>query len=173
MRRSLVPVATALLLAAGCHPEPDSERLRTLLTEAVEGVLWTSESDYPFVVFVIPGDAPAPPTRDTIQDRIAPVYGQRPGNLALADRAVEVTTVDDVLQPRIEPREWWTGEEHETARRLQALRDLLIDEVHGAQVFRIGPRDPFQGLSPDIDVFFVGTSDEGDLVGVSTVSIET
>jgi len=192
MRLSLLPAVTTLLLASGgpppmkvcacpdarpfqppTRPGSDGLRLQSRLRSIVDGLLWTSESDFPFEVFVIPGRGRPPPTRDDVKYRIAPVYRQRPDTMPLADRAVEVTTVDDVLQPRLWPRSDWGAEDRRVGRRLEDLREVLVEELHGAQVFRIGPGDPYQGLSPDIDVFFVGASDDGDLVGVATVSIET
>jgi hypothetical protein len=151
----------------------DTERIAALLVAAAGDVLFTSESDYPFTVVVVPGAASTPITAADVKDRLAPIYVARPSTMPLAGRAVEVTTVDAVLVPRITPAGWWTDYEREVAAHLEALRTVLNGEVHDVQVFRIGPPDPFSGLAGDIDVFFIGASDEGDLVGVWTVSIET
>lgn len=58
----------------------------------------------------------------------------------------------------------------ETIAVVDAVKDGRLIDV---KAFRIGPADPYNGLSPDVDIFLVGGTDEGDLVGVWTVSIET
>ena len=154
-------------------PHPDTDRLKALLDVAVIGLLYTSESDYPFVVIVVPGAATTPITTDNVKDRVAPVYVPRPDSMSLQDRIVEERTLDDVFEYYITPQDWWTDYEKDRYPRFQALYDILKNQVHDIKVFRVGPYDQYNGMSPDIDVFFVGASDEGDLVGLWTVSIET
>ena len=48
----------------------------------------------------------------------------------------------------------------------------MTSQLSYLHVYRVGPKTPW-GLSPDIDVFIVGTTVDGDVIVLWTVSIET
>ncbi|MDX9724278.1 MAG: nuclease A inhibitor family protein [Myxococcota bacterium] len=152
---------------------PDSERVAALLEAAVEGLWWTSESDYPLQVVIIPGAALPAVDVDNLKEKLATIYEARPDSLGLEERVVEHLDLDTLLLPRIEEQEWWDDEEREAAAKLEALRQVLLQELSSATAFRVGPFDEWMGMSGDIDVFMLGASEDGALVGVWTVSIET
>ena len=152
---------------------PDTVALKGLLEQASAGLLYGSESDYPYVVFVIPGGWKAPVTAATVKTVLAPIYVPRAESMALADRTVQASTLDGILGRYVTPADWWGDAEKAQADRYQQFIDVLSQGLIGASAFRVGPADPFNGLSPDIDVFVIGGTPNGDLVGVWTVSIET
>jgi hypothetical protein len=166
-----LPELPTVDVASEVHP--DTEAIRAKLEAAVIDLTYPSESDFPFVVVVVPGAWHSPVTKDNVKDVIAPVYVPRPDDMPLAERTVETTTIDDVMGRLITPEDWWTDYEKDLQPKYQALYDILTKDVHGVEAFRIGPYNEWMGLSPDIDIFLIGGSDEGDLIGVWTVSIET
>ena len=55
---------------------------------------------------------------------------------------------------------------------MATLRDVFEGPLESVTVWRFGRRNS-SGLTGDIDVFVVGVTADGDLVGFSTVSVET
>ncbi len=152
---------------------PGAAALKGLLEQASAGLLYSSESDYPYVVFVIPGGWKTPVTAGNVKAVVAPIYVARAESMALADRTVQASTLDGILGRYVSPQDWWGDAEKQQAVRYQGLIDVLSQGLVGVEAFRVGPADPYNGLSPDIDVFVIGGTPDGDLVGVWTVSIET
>ncbi len=173
--------AAALLAAPMTEPlrqaETIAHRLPTTgvqaaLDAAVQGLLYTSESDYPFGVFVLPGAGTPHVTAYTIKQKVAPFYVQRPQSLPLAQRAVESLTLTALFKPYVEPQDWWGDFEKARAPLFQKLKKIMTSQLSYLHVYRVGPKTPW-GLSPDIDVFIVGTTVDGDVIVLWTVSIET
>ncbi len=163
-----LPALTATTVA---HRAPTAT-VQAELAAAASGLLYTSESDYPLQVFVLPGAGTPHVTAWNIKAKVAPIYVQRPQTLPLAQRAVESLTLTKLLQPYVEPQDWWGDFEKARAPQFQKLKKILTSQLSYLHVYRVGPKTPW-GLSPDIDVFIVGTTVEGDLIVVATVAIET
>ena len=147
-----------------------AEAAMSALTEAVEGVLFLSESDYPWTVVGIADMAPV--TEANVKDVIADVYVPREGEPTLAERTIEVRTLAQLFDPLTTPQDWWGDFEQMQGEQYMKIRAALEDNLTDLQVFRFGEAfgDDLMGA---IDVYVLGRTADGDVVGMWTVSVET
>jgi hypothetical protein len=140
------------------------------LETAVAGVTYPSESDYPWVVVGF-ADA-APVSEANVKDMIADVYVPHPGEAALADRTIEPRTLAQLIDPLTIPQDWWDDYNKMVAAQYTEIRAVLEAKLVDIQVFRIGE---LQGnvLQGAVDIYVLGSTADGDVVGMWTVSIET
>ncbi len=140
------------------------------LEQAVAGVTYPSESDYPWVVVGF-ADA-APVTEANVKQVIAAVYVPHDGEPALADRAIELRTLGQLIDPLTTPQDWWDDYNKMVAAQYTEIRAVLESKLVDIQVFRFGKQ---QGnvLQGAVDVYVLGVTPDGDVVGMWTVSIET
>ncbi|MEZ4453748.1 MAG: nuclease A inhibitor family protein [Nannocystaceae bacterium] len=140
------------------------------LDAATAGVTYPSESDYPWTVVTFACAAPV--TVDNLKAIIAPVYVPHQGEAPLAERKIEPRTIAQLFDPLTVPKDWWSDYEFMQAESYTAIRAVLEDNLSDLQVFRLGEEDGGI-LSGAIDVYVLGSTGDGDLVGMWTVSIET
>lgn len=140
------------------------------LETAVAGVTYPSESDYPWVVVGF-ADA-APVSEANVKDVIAAVYVPHPGEAALVDRTIEPRTLAQLIDPLTIPQDWWDDYNKMVAAQYTEIRAVLEAKLVDIQVFRIGE---LQGnvLQGAVDIYVLGSTADGDVVGMWTVSIET
>jgi hypothetical protein len=131
------------------------DTLRDSLLAASSGLLWMSESDYPFDYFARPGAATQPLTAA----RLLTLLG-RPSSTP-----VEIRTLDDMFSwiTRDDPEmdEW----ERTNAVGYRALRAVLDRELRDMRVWKVG--------RIQVEIYFIGTTACGDIAGLSSISIET
>jgi len=130
----------------------DDGHLVEELREATRGLVFMSESDYPFEVFVWGG---AEPTREFLR------------GLACADSSATVETrgAREFFRAAVAEPEWKGEDELAAARRFQALLRLLETSLADLKVYRVG--------ATDIKVYVAGRAPSGNFVGVSTRVVET
>jgi hypothetical protein len=128
---------------------------RLLLERAATGLLYTSESDYPFTWFFHAGPVPTPLTVDAFRAtlEIAP------------DTPVEVVSLDDFFARHIERVDPADAAAVALVPRYRLLRETIRHTLRQPVVFRVG--------RIAIDCYVVGTDRAGNLVGLTTVAIET
>lgn len=128
------------------------EQLIEELKAATRGLLFMSESDYPFEVFVWGGAAP---TRGFLR------------GLAGADSSARVETrgAREFFRAAASEPDWKGEEELAVARRFGALLRLLETSLAGLKVYRVG--------TVDVKVYVAGRAPSGNFVGVSTRVVET
>ena len=128
------------------------ERLMEELREATRGLLFMSESDYPLEVF---GWATDEPTREFLR------------GLSGRDSSAQVETqgAREFFRAAASEPEWKGEEELATARRYQALLQLMEASLSDLKVYRVG--------SIDISVYVAGRAPSGNWLGVSTRVVET
>ena len=139
------------------------------LEEAVVGVLWPSESDVPWTVFALAKAAPV--TGDNVKALVGAlviVDGEPP----LAEQLVEEEPWTQRFDAMTTPQPWWGDYEVMRAQQYTALRAVLEAHLVEIKTFRIGP-DSGGMLLGAIDMFVIGETVDGDLVGIQTVSVET
>lgn len=129
------------------------EELFGALTEATEGLLMMSESDYPFEVVRWDGS-----------EQLSPDYLRRAAGADAATQ-VEEMTVEEFFRLPAGEQEWKGESEIATARRYQCLRRLLMENLEALTVYRVG--------EINIGVYVVGRSAAGNWLGVSTRVVET
>lgn len=158
--------------AGGGQALPAGAEVAAHLATASEGLWHTSESDYPFTVVRIEGAGGAPLTAANVKTVIAPVYVAHEWGASLAERAVEVRTLASFFDNYTVAEDWWEDYQREQAPRFQALQKVLESELIDVQVFRLGEKSG-SWLMGAIDVYIIGRTSDGEVVGVATISVET
>ena len=123
------------------------------LEQAVDGLLFPSESDAPLHVFVWDDPVPFSPQAllaTTGYDSTTPI------------KAIDLNRF---FRPVITKREWHGDEEQERTRRFRELRDLLNAELDDIKVYKIG--------TAAVDVYVVGRAGDGNYYGLTTTVVET
>jgi hypothetical protein len=143
------------------------------LTTASSGLWYTSESDYPLTVFTVAGEGDSAVTVANAKEKLASAYVARDGEETLAERSVESRTVAETFDRYTVPQDWWEDTDRANAAQWQSVRAVFDDELTDVIVIRFGRRDSLGNLVGSIDVFVVGATADGDLVGVRTISVET
>lgn len=122
------------------------------LQQATADLLWMSESDYPFEVVTWEHGIDLNPkalfpavTSDNI--------------------SVETLTLTDFFAPAIAIEDWYEAEELAQVDRYQELLHAIESNLTEVQVFRLG--------EIEIDVYIVGKTADGELIGLKTQVIET
>jgi hypothetical protein len=128
---------------------------RLLLERAARGLLYTSESDYPFVWFFQAGPVATPLTAEAFRTAL----GIAP------DTPVEVVSLDDFFARHIERVDPADAAAVALVPRYRLLRETIRHAVRAPRVFRVG--------RIAIDCYVVGTDRDGSVVGLTTVAIET
>jgi len=171
--RSL-PHALALLALAGCSAadlptSPVAGRAalgsigdflpvpvtRLALERAAAGLLYTSESDYPFTYFFHAGPTPSPLT----------VPGFRAMLAIPTATPIEVVSLDAFFARHIERVDPNDSVAVALVPRYIRLRETIRAALPDAVVFRVG--------TIAIDCYVVGTDRDHNLVGLTTIAIET
>ena len=130
----------------------DEEVFRAL-QEATKGLLYMSESDYPFEVIKWSGS-----------EQLSPEYLRRRAGADSSAKVEESNLAEFFRVPAGEQE--WKGEEQLTeARKYQSLQTLLEDHLKDIKVYRVG--------EINISVYVVGRSTEGNWLGVATRVVET
>lgn len=147
------PLASVVADAVAAPLPTDVVRVR--LERAADGLLYTSESDYPFIWFHDAGPAPVPLTAAAL---LAAAHEP-------ADEPVEVASLDGFFARHIERVDPYDPVAVALVPRYRHLRETIRLTVPGVRVFRVG--------RIRIRCYLVGTTEAGEVVGLSTVAIET
>jgi Nuclease A inhibitor-like protein len=126
------------------------------LQNATSGLLWMSESDYPFEAFVwdIQGAANSlTPQQLRQHTRHAP------------DTPVETLEVDRFFARAIQVQNWHDEDQAQEVRQYQKLVKLLQESLEQIWVYRLG--------TIEIDIYIVGKTPSGNWAGLSTKAVET
>jgi len=142
---------------------------KVALEAAVDGVLYLSESEDTWTVFAIADVAPV--TEANVKDVIAAVYVPH-DDLPLVDRAVELRTLAQLMDPLTVMQDWWGPDEMMQAGDYKPIRAIFEGQLSNAQVFRLGEQSG-DILVGQIDVFVIGETVDGDIVGMFAVAVET
>jgi hypothetical protein len=128
---------------------------------AIDGLVFSSESDRPFRLFRLPAArlADAGAGWPMAARRFAGIIGADPAEPA------EEQSLDSFLARHIEYVEPADAEAWARLPRYDALKRLLLQELKDVRVLRIG--------RVAVRCFVVGLDRRGDLVGVETVAVET
>ncbi|MFZ6182996.1 nuclease A inhibitor family protein [Nannocystis pusilla] len=149
---------------------PDAQAAIDALELVVDGVLWPSESDYPWTVFGLPDAAPV--TVDNLKALVGPLIVVDDGEAPLAEQTIEEKPWEQIFLQMTTPQDWWTDYEIMRAEQYEAIRDTLDAHLVNLKMFRIGEQSG-NWLSGAIDMFVIGETADGDLVGIQTVTVET
>ena len=134
---------------------PQSAALVSQLQAATADLLWLSEIDAPFEVKHWSHQADAPLTTETL--------------LKLTDQPptapVKVLAVDAFFAAATEEQDWFGDEEKAMAARYRELVALLKQHLSDLTVYQVG--------DVTLDLYVVGRTPEGELLGLATQASET
>jgi hypothetical protein len=136
-----------------CGAEVCGADLQHVLEQSADGMLFMSESDYPLTY--VGWDGQGAPT----VDKLKTLLGVSPDTLVEEQSFSETM---DGLGEAYDPSDPYIVE---YAARFRALRAVMEANLTDLTVIRVG--------EISVDVYFVGRSACGDLVGLETTSIET
>lgn len=122
------------------------------LQAASEGLLFPSESDYPFQAFVWDIGSVDP-------ESLLLHFGHPPTT------PVEAISLEQLFRRVTQPQDWHNAAEQAAVQQFQALASRLHHLFHQIQVYRVG--------TIAIDVYIVGQTPTGQMAGLSTRVIET
>ncbi len=122
------------------------------LSKATEGLLWLSESDYPFESVCIENV-------DNIKSKLLELTNCN------SKTNIEVQELDEFFSRVTEEKDWYNSEEMAECKRYQALVNLLKTYLSDLKVYRVG--------SCEVKVYILGKTESGKIVGLSTISVET
>jgi hypothetical protein len=129
--------------------EPGLQKIK----DAASGLLYLSESDYPFEEVCLGGSS------SSLEERL----------LALSGKAksvqVEQITLEHFLRNMVKVYPGATPEQQQTAQRFQYLQQVLQEELTDINVYRIG--------NIQIDAFIIGKLKDGTYGGLRTKLVET
>ncbi len=128
------------------------EQILSELREASAGLLFMSESEYPFEVVRPGADEPTPASLRQLSG-------------GAADAPVETRSLEDFFRIAISEEDWRSAEERATAKKYQALVALLKENLMNVKAYRVG--------SINIPVYLIGQSAQGNWLGLSTRVVET
>lgn len=124
------------------------------LETACAGLLFPSESDYPFTAFAWDVDA-----ADLDESAALRLSGHPAGT------PVERVELDDFFETVVADEDWHGEEEKEQARKFRNLLRVLKDALADARVYRVG--------KIEIDAYAVGRDASGRWAGLKTKLVET
>lgn len=122
------------------------------LKQATTDLLWSSESDYPFEVVSWELGIELTPT-----DLFSNIYD--------TDLAIESISLTDLFEPVLTIEDWYEDAELALVDRYTNLLDSINNNLAEVQVFRVG--------EVEIDIYIIGKTPTGDIVGLKTRSVET
>lgn len=128
------------------------EDLNQQIAEAVEGLIYLSETDSK--ITVITGQKANTVTVDNLLTQIE-----------LDGRKVEEKGFDEFFAPLIKIQNWFGANERKMTEKFVALKDLLQQNLIQKKVFKIG--------KIQIDIFVVGLDKDNVLRGIQTKGVET
>jgi Nuclease A inhibitor-like protein len=123
------------------------------LKRQTEGLLFMSESDYPFETVYWKG------LPEVSKQFLLGLTGQA------ADAPVEILSPDDFFRVAMSEESWRAEEGRAEAKSYRALVELLTKSLDDVKVYRVG--------RISMPVYIVGRNWTGNWLGVSTVVVET
>jgi Nuclease A inhibitor-like protein len=133
----------------------DSLELLDQLKEASKDLLWISESEAPFEAFVWENTTLEGLDHRTLLERV-----DRDENTTIASQ-----DLDTFFEQATQIQDWQNESEQTIVYQYQQLVDTLKQHLSDLQVYKIG--------ETNLDLYIIGKTADGDLVGLATKAVET
>jgi hypothetical protein len=133
----------------------DSALLIAELKSATNGLLFSSEAEYPVKIFLMEGKGRKSLKSQDILDEIK----------NKSKTPIKQISFDELFEIATEEQSWHNASEQEKVKKFQYLVKLLKDNLIDIKVFRVG--------KVEFTVYVVGKIESGDFVGVTTKLVET
>ena len=130
----------------------NEQELVNQLSKASEGLLWLSESDYPFETVYIENV-------DNIEEKLLEVTN------SIGHTMLQVRELDKFFQGVTEEKDWYNDEEMAECKRYQELVKLLKTHLRDIKVYRVG--------EVEVSCYILGKTENNAIAGLSTISVET
>ncbi|MDZ8024662.1 MAG: nuclease A inhibitor family protein [Nostoc sp. DcaGUA01] len=131
-----------------------TNEITEILKQSSADLLMMSESDYPFEVVLWTGPVDSLTTQKLLQLTNHP-----------QDSQVEEVGLDYFFRNCAYEQEWHDEQQKQNAKKFQILVQTLKNNLNEIKVYRIG--------TINIDVYILGKTSSGDLVGLATKVVET
>ncbi|MDZ8236032.1 MAG: nuclease A inhibitor family protein [Nostoc sp. ChiQUE01a] len=131
-----------------------TNEITEILKQSSADLLMMSESDYPFEVVLWTGPVDSLTTQKLLQLTNHP-----------QDSQVEEVGLDYLFRNCAYEKEWHDEQQKQNAKKFQILVQTLKNNLNEIKVYRIG--------TINIDVYILGKTSSGDLVGLATKVVET
>jgi hypothetical protein len=125
------------------------------LKQAAEGLLFPSESEFPFTYVEWPDYQGKRLNAGTVLRLLG----------LPADTPIEKRSLDQLFKPVTEGQDWYGEEENETVRKFVRLKERLTGQLTNIGVYRVG--------KIEVSVYIAGKTPDGHWAGLSTKVIET
>ena len=122
------------------------------LKQASQGLLWQSESDYPFEVIYWENVK-------NISSKVLQVTNCTPKT------TIEVRELNKFFSQATEEKDWYNDEEMAECKRYQDLVNLLKTNLTDIKVYRVG--------EVEVNCYILGKTESSSIAGLSTISVET
>ena len=132
-----------------------NDELLNKLKLATDGLLFMSESEYPFEVFFWQSKEKQQVDTEFVLSKL-----NKP-----SDTKVEFVDLDSFFEVATTEEEWHSKEDKEIVKKYQNLVKIIKENLSDIKVAKLG--------DIEIDVYIVGQVASGDLAGLSTKIIET
>ncbi len=126
------------------------DRLKTATTD----LYWSSESDYPFEIVTWDRDVEMTPT--ALLARSDPDFDLD---------STSSSSLADLFAPMLIVEDWYEAAELANVDRYRQLLQTIEANLSDLKVFRFG--------EVEVNIYIVGKTDNGDVIGLKTRSIET
>jgi hypothetical protein len=133
-----------------------TEEIIDRLQQATVDLLWMSESDYPFQI-----------VRWSDKEINSMLFPDR------TDEDIKMISLDDFFAPALKVEDWYETEELATVDRYKLLLEIIKSNLTELKVFRIGSILPGRDSANEIDIYIVGKTPSGDIIGLQTRIVET
>ena len=131
----------------------DDEKLLAELSQACDGLVWQSESDYPWQIVDWQNE------NEVNRQILLQHYEYHPQIRVLTK------TLDSFFQNAIAEQEWHDEIEQAEVKRYRNLYNWLKNNLKDIQVFLVG--------EVEVDVYVLGRTDRNKIIGLSTKMIQT
>ncbi|BDA67036.1 nuclease inhibitor homolog [Calothrix sp. PCC 7716] len=132
-----------------------NDELLDKLKLATDGLLFMSESEYPFEVFLWHSKQKQQVDTEFVLSKL-----NKP-----SDTKVEFVDLDSFFDVATTEEEWHSKEDKEIVKKYQYLVKIIKENLSDIKVARLG--------DIEIDAYIIGQVPSGDLAGLSTKIIET
>ncbi len=126
------------------------------LRKLTKGLMFQSESDYPVKAFV--------PTKAQRQQSVS-AQDIIAAKKTAPEVAVTEVELDGMFGSAMQEQDWQSPEERQSAKRFQQLVQTLKDNLSEIKVFKVG--------ETEADVYVIGKTKSGDLIGIKTKVVES
>ena len=140
------------ILKSDCDAIVTTAEIIDRLKQATTDLLWSSESDYPFEIVSWELGIELTPS-----DLFSNIYD--------TDLAIESISLTDLFEPVLTIEDWYEQTELDLVDRYTNLLDSINNNLSEVQVFRVG--------EVEIDIYIIGKTPTGDIIGLKTRSVET